>query len=120
MTINPNVQIVSYKDVLTKDNISRIYEGVDILVEAFDSADAKAMFAEATISMEIPKVMVSGIAGIGHSDDIRIKKIGKDFYVIGDECSDIGNMFPYAPRVAIAAAKQADVVLSLLLSRKHE
>lgn len=45
------------------------------------------------------------------------KKIGTDIYVIGDETSDIADACPYAPRVSIAAAKQADVALSIVLDK---
>ena len=50
----------------------------------------------------------------------RIKKIGTDIYVIGDETSDIADANPYAPRVSIAAAKQADVALSIVLDKGRD
>lgn len=115
--INPNITVVTYREVLTKDSIPVIYDAADILIEAFDSADAKSMFVEGTLSMVKPKIMVSGLAGIGKSDDLITKKIGTDIYVIGDETSDIADACPYAPRVSIAAAKQADVALSIVLDK---
>ena len=115
--INPNITVVTYREALTKDSIPIIYDTADILIEAFDSADAKSMFVEGTLSMVKPKIMVSGLAGIGKSDDLITKKIGTDIYVIGDETSDIADAYPYAPRVSIAAAKQADVALSIVLDK---
>jgi len=41
-------------------------------------------------------------------------------YVIGDQCSDVSDTNPYAPRVSIAAAKQADVVLSIVLDKGRD
>jgi hypothetical protein len=39
--------------------------------------------------------------------------------MVGDSKRQIGNgINPYAPRVAVAAAKQADVILEYFLSRK--
>ena len=87
------------------------------MIEAFDTVEAKSMFLEATISVYIPKIMVSGLAGIGNSDALRTKKLGKNLYIVGDEHSGVDNAYPYAPRVAIAAAKQADLALSLLLEK---
>lgn len=118
--INPNVTVVTYREALTKDSIPVIYDAADILIEAFDSADAKLMFVEGTLSMVKPKIMVSGLAGIGKSDELTIKKIGADIYVIGDETSDIADAYPYGPRVSIAAAKQADVVLSIVLDKGRD
>lgn len=118
--INPNVTVVTYREALTKDSIPVIYDAADILIEAFDSADAKLMFVEGTLSMVKPKIMVSGLAGIGKSDELTIKKIGTDIYVIGDETSDIADAYPYGPRVSIAAAKQADVVLSIVLDKGRD
>ena len=118
--INPNITVVTYREALTKDSIPVIYDTADILIEAFDSADAKSMFVEGTLSMVKPKIMVSGLAGIGKSDDLITKKIGTDIYVIGDEISDIADDYPYAPRVSIAAAKQADVALSIVLDKGRD
>lgn len=118
--INPNITVVTYREALTKDSIPTIYDAADILIEAFDSADAKSMFVEGTLSMAKPKIMVSGLAGIGKSDDLTTKKIGTDIYVIGDETSDIADDNPYAPRVSIAAAKQADVALSIVLDKGRD
>ena len=113
--INSNVIVKIYKDKLTTENIPEIYKKADILIEAFDTVEAKSMFLEATISLDVPKIMVSGLAGIGNSDTLRTKKLGQNLYIVGDEHSGVDNAYPYAPRVAIAAAKQADLALSLLL-----
>lgn len=115
--INSNVIVKIYKDKLTTENIPEIYKKADILIEAFDAVEAKSMFLEAAISVDIPKIMVSGLAGIGNSDALRTKKLGQNFYIVGDEHSGVDNAYPYAPRVAIAAAKQADLALSLLLEK---
>ena len=108
--INSNVIVTVYKDKLTIENILEIYKNADILIEAFDAVEAKSMFLE-------PKIMVSGLAGIGNSDALRTKKLGQNLYIVGDEHSGVDNAYPYAPRVAIAAAKQADLALSLLLEK---
>lgn len=113
--INSNVIVKIYKDKLTTENIPEIYKKADILIEAFDAVEAKSMFLAATISLDVPKIMVSGLAGIGNSDTLRTKKLGQNLYIVGDEHSGVEDAYPYAPRVAIAAAKQADLALLLLL-----
>ena len=115
--INSNVIVKIYKDKLTTENIPEIYKKADILIEAFDAVEAKSMFLEAATSVDVPKIMVSGLAGIGNSDGLRTKKLGRNLYIVGDEHSGVDNAYPYAPRVAIAAAKQSDLALSLLLEK---
>lgn len=115
--LNSNVIVKIYKDKLTTENIPEIYKKADILIEAFDAVEAKSMFLEAATSVDVPKIMVSGLAGIGNSDALRTKKLGQNLYIVGDEHSGVDNAYPYAPRVAIAAAKQADLALSLLLEK---
>jgi len=61
-------------------------------------------------------VSASGLAGWGDSDRIRTHRIRDNFYLIGDLSTGIGpDTPPLAPCVMIAAAKQADVVLSYAL-----
>jgi len=61
-------------------------------------------------------VSASGIAGWGNSDDITIHRAGKNFFLVGDLVSETSSELPpVSPRVNIAAAKQADVVLSHVL-----
>ncbi len=59
--------------------------------------------------------MASGIAGFGHSDEIITRCLSYNCYIVGDETRDIKQEVPLAPRVTIAAAKQADIVLSHVL-----
>jgi len=61
-------------------------------------------------------VAASGVGGIGSSDDIKVHKAKNNLVVIGDLNSDISQKPALSPRVNIAAAKQADVVLEYLLS----
>lgn len=66
-------------------------------------------------------IAVSGIAGIGNnSDKIVIRKINNRFYMVGDFESDINLALPpLAPKVMIAAAKQVDIVLELVIGNKE-
>ena len=60
--LNSNVIVKIYKDKLTTENIPEIYKKADILIEAFDAVEAKSMFLEAATSVDVPKIMVSGLA----------------------------------------------------------
>ena len=117
LQINPAIEVTVYKEQLTAQTIPQMYSEAHILVEAFDGVDAKQMFFESTLEMKQPKVMVSGLAGIGNSDAIRIQALGDSMYMVGDGVSGIDTYPPFAPKVAIAANKEADIVLSLILGR---
>ena len=117
LQINPAIEVTVYKEQLTAQTIPQMYSEAHILVEAFDGVDAKQMFFESTLEMKQPKVLVSGLAGIGNSDAIRIQALGDSMYMVGDGVSGIDTYLPFAPKVAIAANKEADIVLSLILGR---
>ena len=87
-----------------------------MVVEAFDKADAKTMLIGALADSGIPVVAASGLAGFGKSNDIRVRKAGKNLYLVGDLVSGISpELAPASPRVGIAAAMEANTVVAILL-----
>ena len=101
---------------LTAENTWEFFTGCDIVVEAFDKADAKTMLIGALANSGIPVVATSGLAGFGKSNDIRVRKAGKKLYLIGDLVSGISaKLAPASPRVGIAAAMEANTVVAILL-----
>ncbi|WP_251425380.1 sulfur carrier protein ThiS adenylyltransferase ThiF [Veillonella agrestimuris] len=117
-SINPHITVVAHKERLTRDNLLRYMGDVHILVEAFDVVQSKVDFYEATHDLMIPRIMVSGIAGIGGVAPTQIKQLGENCYIVGDGASGIDRLAPFAPRVAMAANQQADLVLALLLDKE--
>lgn len=119
--INPYVRTLVHAVKLTPQNIPAVYGKVDIMVEAFDAADMKAMLLGSFGSTfpEKPIIMASGLAGYGPGGTVGIRKLGGHVYVVGDLESDAkpgrGLM---APRVGIAAHMQANAVLRLLLGEE--
>ena len=96
-------------------DVAAISEDCDILVEAFDKPENKALFVSGAIPTGKPVVAASGLAGYGNTDDIIVQHPKKNLYIVGDGISDIEKEPPLAPRVNIAAAKQADLVLEIAL-----
>lgn len=116
--INPLVTVDIYHGKVTPGNIQELFTDVDILVEAFDAADQKAMLAN-TFLRKLPEkylVAASGMAGYGPGNTIRTQKINERFYLCGDNLTPAGpGCGLMAPRVGIAAHHQANAVLRLIL-----
>ncbi|MCK9421375.1 MAG: sulfur carrier protein ThiS adenylyltransferase ThiF [Bacteroidales bacterium] len=115
--INPMVKVYSSDVKLVPDNIALLFNGCDVIVEAFDQSDQKEMFIETVLAdlPSIPLVIGLGMAGWGRNESIHCRKID-NLYICGDEVSEIGpDMPPIAPRVGMVSNMQANVVLEILL-----
>jgi len=119
--ISPEINVIIHSLKLDRTNISQIFGGCDVIVEALDSSEIKEMFIE-TVQItlkEVPLVAGSGIAGWGNNDILKTRKIDETLYVCGDETSEVtDDLPPLAPRVAIVAGKQANTVVELLMKMK--
>ncbi|MCK4999196.1 MAG: sulfur carrier protein ThiS adenylyltransferase ThiF [Anaerohalosphaera sp.] len=121
--INPYVKLRTHTLRLTAENVPEIFADVDVLVEAFDSADCKAMIMEIFLGSvaDKPLVMASGLAGFESSNTIITQKISDRLVIAGDLVTaakpGTGLM---APRVGVAAHHQANAVLRLLLGLEPE
>jgi sulfur carrier protein ThiS adenylyltransferase len=114
--INPDILLEISTDKIESGNVSRMFADCDIVVEAFDKAEYKKMLVEAYLPSGKFLVSASGLAGWGDSDRLKVHKIKDNFVLVGDMVSGIEkNLPPLAPCVAIAAAKQADVIISHVL-----
>lgn len=120
--INPEVNVRTYNIKLNPENLIKIFNRCDIIVEAFDLAEMKQMIIETVLS-EIPgKPIISGlgVAGWGDNDSIKTRQVG-DLYICGDEKTETSeNMPPLAPKVGIIANMQANLVLEIILSRRKK
>ena len=116
LRINPDAEIETFEGRIEKDNAQSVFDGCDILVEAFDKAEYKRMFVESMMGRVRLVVSASGLAGVGNSDEIKVHRIKNNFVMIGDLKSDSREKPPISPRVNVAAAKQADVILEYVLN----
>jgi sulfur carrier protein ThiS adenylyltransferase len=119
--INPSVKILAYREKLDRNNIERIFKEADVVVEAFDRADQKAMLIN-TVSEKMPNrylVAASGVAGYGDNNEIKTVRFSANIFIVGDQKTaaqpGVGLM---APRVGIAAHHQANTVLRILLGEE--
>jgi sulfur carrier protein ThiS adenylyltransferase len=115
LRINPDLNLSLISQKITKENIDKFFKDVDIVVEALDTPEAKVEIAQRFLLEDKYFVCASGVAFYGNCDRFRVREIGKNSWVVGDEVSDVKDMPPYAPCVQICAAKQADKVLEITL-----
>lgn len=116
--INPDVEIVSYNQRLTAENIPQIFAGTDVIAECFDRPDQKRMLVETVLGKmnDTVVVSVSGLAGYGGSNAITTKRICRRLILVGDDESDADVMnILTAGRVGIAACHQANAIVEVLL-----
>lgn len=116
--INPYMKTETHTLKITEKNAISLLSKADIICEAFDNAEAKAMLAN-LVPEKMPNkhfIAASGMAGFGDANAIRTKKITEHFYLCGDFVSDAeSEIGPVASRVMICAAHQAHKVLQILL-----
>ena len=94
-----------------------LLSSVNIICEAFDKADQKAMLVNCVLESMPEKYLVagSGMAGIGPSNTITTRRMMKRFYLCGDGSSDVDDgMGLVASRVLICAAHQANAVIRII------
>ena len=119
--INPYVKTESYQERLDRNNVERIFKGAQVVVEAFDHAEEKAMLINA-VSEKMPDkyiVAASGVAGYGDNNEIKTVGFSSKIFIAGDQKTaaqpGVGLM---APRVGIVAHHQANTVLRILLGEE--
>lgn len=115
--INPYVDYQAHCVRVDPENIGTLFGEVDVMVEAFDRADQKAMIMQHFKTA--PLIAASGLAGYGPGETIGVRKMGKQIYIVGDlETGAAPGCGLMAPRVGIAAHMQANMVLRLFLGEE--
>ncbi|MDO9575661.1 MAG: sulfur carrier protein ThiS adenylyltransferase ThiF [bacterium] len=114
--INPFIKIEIYKVKLDESNISTVFIGVDLLIEALDSREGKRRLVKGFSKTypEIPIIMASGLGGYGNNNKIKTRRVNDYIWVIGDFKTgpEHGLM---TPRVCLVAAAQANLAVELLI-----
>ena len=117
LEIAPYIKLETVSTKLSDENCAELLNKADIVCEAFDIPEAKAMLTD-TVLENLPDcylVAASGMAGIGSPNAIHTRRITKHFYLCGDETSEVSDTNSlFAPRVMLCAAHQAQTVLRIL------
>lgn len=122
MEIAPYIDLETHTVRITESNVMELLCNADIICEAFDDAEAKAMLTNAVLENLPGKYLVaaSGMAGFESANCIKTRRITKYFYLSGDEVSDVNkDIGLVSSRVMLCAAHQAHMVLRIL-AEKYE
>jgi len=116
--INPFIETETGTLKVTEENVMTVFNGYPIVCEAFDNPQYKAMLVNALLAQGGQTIVAaSGMAGFDSANTIKTRQRFKNLYVCGDFKTPVqegsGLM---APRVAVCAAHQANMVLRLLLN----
>jgi sulfur carrier protein ThiS adenylyltransferase len=115
--IAPYIEFETHTERVIEENAVRLLQGADIICEAFDNAECKAMLTNLVLETMPDKYLVaaSGMAGMGSANTIQTRRVSKRFYVCGDGASDVSEVGSLvASRVMLCAAHQAHTVLRIL------
>ena len=115
--IAPYVETAAYTVRMEEENLTELLKDADVICEAFDDAEAKAMLVNGVLEKLHTKYLIaaSGMAGLGSANSIKTRRVMERFYLCGDGVSDVADDIGLvAPRVMLCAAHQAQMVLRIL------
>lgn len=118
LRIRPEVTLRLHQVCATPDNLVSLVAGADVVVEAADRAEVKAMVANVLLREhpELPLVSASGLAGFGPANGVLTERVADSFYLVGDWESDVRDNLPLlSSRVMVAAAHEAHAAIRILL-----
>ncbi len=117
LAIAPYCEVVTDQVRVTEENLERLLKEDDIICEAFDVAENKAMLVNGVLERFPEKYLVaaSGMAGFSSANSIQTRRITSRFFLCGDGVSDVEDgMGLVSSRVLVCAGHQAHAVLRIL------
>ncbi|MCU6763574.1 Probable adenylyltransferase/sulfurtransferase MoeZ [uncultured Roseburia sp.] len=123
LEVNPFLDIRTSEVVVSEENICELFVDADIIIEAFDQPEAKAMLVNGVLELFPEKQLIacSGMAGYSDGNKIRTRKVSRNFYLCGDEEAGVeteGTLF--STRVSICAGHAANQAIELILDKRKK
>ena len=116
LRINPDLILELWPVSVTPANVLAIFGRCPVWVEGFDETASKKMLVEEGLIAGKKVIGASGLAGWGDTDTIHTRHWGSGLSIVGDFCTAVAkDLPPLSPRVGVAAAKQANLVLAWVL-----
>ena len=120
--INPFCDVKAESLRITQENIKLLFADDDIVCEAFDRAEQKAMLVSGVMETfpEKPVVAASGMSGLASANAITTRRVSRNLYLCGDGATDVNDgLGLYGARVLVCAAHQATMILRLIDGQKE-
>lgn len=102
---------------ITAENLSELLSNSDIICEAFDKAEEKAMLVNGVLEKLPDKYLISGsgMAGAAPANLITTRQITEKFILCGDGTSEVSpDSALFASRVMLCAAHQAHAAIRII------
>ena len=120
--IAPYCEVTAHCVRLTETNIPELLRDDDVICEAFDAAEQKAMLVNCILEKMPGKYIISGsgMAGAGSANLIKTRKVTNRLYICGDEESDVdktGSLV--SARVMACAAHQALAAIKIITDKEN-
>lgn len=115
--IAPYITLEAHNVRLSEKNIEVYLKNTDVICEAFDDPECKAMLVNTVLENLPDKYLVaaSGMAGLGSANAIRTRRVSGKFYLCGDGESDVTDGTGLiSTRVMLCAAHQAHTALRVI------
>ena len=115
--VNPFCDVVAETVRITSENLAALLADDEIICEAFDRAEAKAMLVSGVLETfpKKPIVAASGMSGLASANAITTRRVSKRLYLCGDGATDVNDgLGLYGARVLVCAAHQATMILRLI------
>ncbi len=123
LEINPFIEVKTDIVKITDENIKELLQNENIICEAFDGAENKAMLVNAVLENYSEKYLVSGsgMAGMSSANKIKTRQVMKRFFISGDETSDVATEDSLvSARVMVCAAHEAQIALQIIAGKIPE
>lgn len=118
--IAPYAELEAHTVRVDQSNAEQLLIDADVICEAFDNAECKATLIN-TVLENMPQkyvVAASGMAGLDSANKIQTRRVTSNFYLCGDEISDVNDGIGLvSSRVMLCAAHQAHTVLRILANK---
>ncbi|MDE6780113.1 MAG: sulfur carrier protein ThiS adenylyltransferase ThiF [Ruminococcus sp.] len=115
--IAPYCRIVPDCVRLDENNIPELLRNDDIICEAFDSAEAKAVLVNSVFENFPEKYIISGsgMAGLDSANTITTRRVMKRLYICGDGQTDVDDGTGlFSSRVMVCAGHQSNMILRII------
>lgn len=115
--ISPYIELITHNIRVSEENFMELLGEADVILEAFDNAEAKAMLVNGVLENLPDKYLIaaSGMAGFGSANSIKTRRVSKRFYLCGDGVSDVADDIGLvSSRVMLCAAHEAHMAVRIL------